>query len=94
MAIKTTRLDISEHLETPEDIAQFLEAVLEEETDPAIIASALGVAARAKGMSDLARATGLDRASLYKALSEDGNPSFDTIVKVVKALGLTLRFAA
>lgn len=95
MTVKTSRFDAAEYLKTPEDIAAFLEAAIEEDgDDPAFIAKALGVAARAKGMSDLARDTGLDRASLYKALSEDGNASFDTIMKVAKALGVKLRFAA
>ncbi|MBI1365739.1 MAG: putative addiction module antidote protein [Alphaproteobacteria bacterium] len=95
MTVKLSRFDAAEHLKTPEDIAAFLEAVFDEDgDDPAYIARALGVAARAKGMSDLAKATGLDRASLYKALSEDGNASFNTIFKVTKALGLKLRFAA
>jgi len=94
MTVKTSRFDAAEHLKTPEDIAAFLEAAIEEDgDDPAFIKRALGVAARAKGMSDLAKETGLDRTSLYKALSEDGNPTFDTIVKVVKAFGVKLRFA-
>lgn len=95
MTVKTSRFDPAEHLQTPEDIAAFLEAAIEEDgDDAAFIARALGVAARAKGMSDLAKETGLDRASLYKALSEEGNPTFDTILKVAKALGVRLRFAA
>jgi probable addiction module antidote protein len=95
VTVKTSRFDPAEHLQTPEDIAAFLEAAIEEDgDDPAFIARALGVAARAKGMSDLAKETGLDRASLYKALSDEGNPTFDTIFKVAKALGVKLRFAA
>lgn len=89
MTLKTTRLDIAELLETPEDISAFLQAAIEEDGDDApFIAKALGIAARAKGMSELARETGLDRASLYKALSEHGNPTFDT---VARALGLKIK---
>jgi probable addiction module antidote protein len=95
MTVKTERLDIAELLETPEDIAAFIASVLEEDgDDPVFIQQALGVAARAKGMSEMARAADIDRASLYKALSEEGNPTFSTISKVVKALGLKLKIAA
>jgi probable addiction module antidote protein len=89
MALKTTRWDSAEYLKTDEDIAAYLDAVLEED-DPALVTHALGVIARAKGMSQIARETGLGRESLYKALSPDGNPEFATIVKVLKALGLQL----
>jgi probable addiction module antidote protein len=93
--MKTSRFDPAEHLKTPEDIAAFLEAVFEDEgDDPVFIQKALGVAARAKGMSEMARAADIDRASLYKALSEDGNPTFMTVWKVAKALGVRIRFAA
>jgi probable addiction module antidote protein len=94
MGIRTTPFDASEYLHTPEDIAIFLDAIGEEEDDPAVIAHALGIAARAKGMSEVAKSADLGRASLYKALSEDGNPSFETVFKVARALGLKLRFAA
>ena len=87
--IKTTRWDSAKHLETEADMAQYLEACLEE-NDPALIAHGLGVIARAKGMSDLARKTGLTREGLYKALTANGNPEFATILKVVHALGLQL----
>lgn len=91
MTTKTSRFDAAEHLKTPEDIAAFVQAVIEEDgDDAAFVAKALGVAARAKGMSELARETGLDRASLYKALSDEGNPTFDTIAKVIRALGLRI----
>lgn len=89
MALKTTRWDSAEYLKTDEDIAAYLDAVLEED-DPALVTHALGVIARAKGMSQIARETGLGRESLYKALSPEGNPEFATIVKVLKALGLQL----
>ena len=87
--IQTRLWDAAEHLETEEDMAAYLEAALEEE-DPALVAAALGAIARAKGMSEIARETGLGRESLYKALSAEGNPEFATVLKVVKALGLRL----
>ncbi len=81
--------DPAEHLESDADMAAYLEAAFEE-ADPALIAVALGDIARAKGMSQIARETGLGRESLYKTLSADGNPEFATILKVVQALGLKL----
>lgn len=89
--VKLRRWDSAEHLKTEEDIALYLEACLEEAgDDAAFIARALGNIARARGMTQLARDTGLGRESLYKALSGEGNPEFSTIMKVVKALGLKL----
>ena len=86
----TTRLwNPAELLESEADMAAYLEAAFEE-ADPALIAAALGDIARAKGMSQIARETGLGRESLYKTLSADGNPEFATILKVVQALGLKL----
>lgn len=87
---KTRAWDVVEHLETKEDMAAYLEAALED-GDPVLVAAALGDIARAKGMADIARETGLGRESLYKALSPEGNPEFATVLKVVKALGLRLR---
>ena len=90
MTKTATRLwDPAEHLQSDEDMAAYLEAALEE-GDAALFASALGDIARAKGMSQLARETGLGRESLYKALSPTGNPEFATILRVVGALGLQL----
>lgn len=87
----TTRYDVAEHLRTPEDMAAYLEACMEEANgDAALVAKALGNITRAKGMSQVARDAGLSRESLYKALSGDRNPSFDTILKVIDALGLKL----
>ncbi|MGH8583067.1 MAG: addiction module antidote protein [Gammaproteobacteria bacterium] len=86
-SLKTTRWDSAKFLETEVDMAAYLEAVLEED-DPALLVHALGVIARARGMTQLARDTGLARESLYKALSENGNPEFATVMKVVGALGL------
>lgn len=86
---KTRPWDAAEHLETAEDIAAYLEAALEE-GDPKLIAAAMGDIARAKGISQIARETGLGRESLYKALSPEGNPEFATVLKVLRALGLKL----
>lgn len=92
---ETTRYDIAEHLRTPEEMAAYFEACLEEaDGDAAFIAKALGDIARAKGMSQIARDTGLSRESLYKALSGDRSPGFDTILKVIGALGLKLHVEA
>jgi probable addiction module antidote protein len=91
----TTRYDVAEHLRTPEDMAAYLEACLEEANgDAAFIAKALGDIARAKGMSQVARDAGVSRESLYKALSGERIPGFDTILKVTKALGLKLHAEA
>ena len=89
---KTTPYDTADYLKTEEDVALYFDACLEEAgDDAAFIAQALGNIARARGMTQLARDTGLAREGLYKALSADGNPSFATILKVTKALGLKLR---
>ena len=85
--------DPAEHLQSEEDMAAYLEAALEE-GDPSLVAAALGDIARAKGMSQLARETGLGRESLYKALSPSGNPEFATVLKVIEALGLRLHASA
>lgn len=88
---KTSRYDVSDHLRTPEEMAAYLDAWLAEAPeDAAGIAKALGDIARAKGMSQVARDSGLSRESLYRALSEDGNPSFATVLKVAHALGVRL----
>ncbi|MFO8086054.1 MAG: putative addiction module antidote protein [Desulfobacterales bacterium] len=88
---KTSRYDVAEHLRTPEEMAAYLEACLEEANgDAAFIAKALGDIARAKGMSQVARDAGLSRESLYKALSGERTPGFDTILKVIGALGIKL----
>ncbi len=91
----TSRHDVAEHLRTPEEMAAYLEACLEEaDGDAAFIAKALGDIARARGMSQVARDTGLSRESLYKALSGERTPGFDTILRVVDALGLKLHAKA
>ena len=93
--VTTTRYDVAEHLRTPEEMAAYLEACLEEaDGDAAFIAKALGNIARAKGMAQVAKEAGLSRESLYKALSGERSPDFDTILKVVGALGLKLHAEA
>jgi len=94
MAKITTRpWDAAEYLETPDDMAAYLEAALED-GDVGLIAAALGDIARAKGMTQIARDAGLGRESLYKALSPEGNPELATVLKVVRALGLKLHATA
>ncbi len=90
---RTRKWDVADHLKTDADVVAYLEAALDD-GDPALVAAALGDIARARGMSAIARRTGLGRESLYKALSAEGNPEFSTILKVMKALGLRLRAAA
>lgn len=89
----TTPFDAAQFLDTPEAQEEFLGAAFED-GDPAHIARALGVVARAQGMSRIARDTGLRRAHLYKALSDDGNPRLDTLIAVAKALGFRLAVRA
>ena len=92
---RTTPYDVAEHLRTPEEMAAYLDAWLEESPDDASgIAKALGDIARAKGMSQVARDAGLSRESLYRALSAEGNPSFATVLKVARALGVRLHAQA
>ena len=87
--LKLRNWDSAEHLKTDEDMAAYLEACFQEAGDDgAFIAKALGNIAKAKGMTQLSKDTGLGRESLYKALSGEGNPSFATILKVTHALGL------
>jgi len=89
--IKLRKWDAAEHLKTEEDMVMYLRACMDEAgDDAAFIAAALGDIARAKGMTQLAKETGLGRESLYKALSGEGNPSFGTILKVMHALGIKL----
>jgi probable addiction module antidote protein len=84
--VKLSRYDAADYLKTEEDVTYFL-AAMAEENDPVFTAHALGAAARAYGMSQLARETGISRMGLIKALSSEGNPSFATISKVLDALG-------
>jgi probable addiction module antidote protein len=86
-----SRYDTADYLKTEDEVAAYLEAVMQEAgDDAAFVAQALGTIARARGMVQLAKDTGLTREGLYKALSADGNPSFGTVLKVMKALGLRL----
>lgn len=95
MTVKLNKWDVLDHLKTEEDMTLYLEACFEEAgDDPAFIAKALGDIAKARSMTQLAKDTGLGRESLYKALSGEGNPSFGTILKVIKALGLKLHVQA
>lgn len=88
---QTSSYDVAEHLRTPEEMALYLDACIEEaDGDATFIAKALGDIARARGMSQVAKDTGLSRESLYKALSGERAPTFDTILKVTKALGMKL----
>ena len=86
---KTTTWDATDHLATEADIAAYLNAAFEA-GDTSVIAAALGDVARAKGMTQLAKETGITRDGLYKALSPTGNPSFDTVQKILRAFGLRL----
>jgi probable addiction module antidote protein len=89
MATKIKRFDASKHFESPEAQARLIDDALST-GNTAYIAKAIGVVARARGMTALAEATGLSRQALYAALSENGNPSLDTILKVTRALGIDL----
>ena len=89
MGLKTIRWDITEHLGSEAEVAAYLEAVFEG-GDPDEIRDALSHVAKARGITDLAQAIGLSRSGLYKALSEDGNPSFETVTALLKALGVRL----
>ena len=86
---KTKPFDPAEYLDDSESIAAYMSDALESE-DPAFVADALGVVARARGMSEVAREAGMSRESLYRALSTDGNPEFATVLRVMRALGLRL----
>lgn len=92
MALETTKFDIQEHLKTPAERAAYLEAAFED-GDPALITHALGDVARAMGMAEVARETGITREGLYKALSDKGDPRLSTLAGVVKAFGLRLAVA-
>jgi probable addiction module antidote protein len=93
MAVEVSKWDASEYLENEEDIAAYLSAIMDED-DPALLQEALGDVAKARGMSQIARDAGVGRESLYKSLSSSGNPSYSTVVKVLRSLGLQLRVTA
>jgi probable addiction module antidote protein len=90
---KLKKWDVTEQLKTQDERVAYLEAALED-GDPALISAAIGDIARATGMTDVARKTGLARENLYTALSNNGNPEFATIMRVVQALGLRLHAGA
>jgi probable addiction module antidote protein len=87
--VETSRWDVAEFLRSEKKIAAYLEAAFED-GDPRVIAAALANVARARGMTQLARDAGLTREGLYKALGPNGNPSFATVLKIARALGLQL----
>ena len=91
--MRTKPFDMSEYLDTPEMIAAYLEECLQDE-DPRVFLMALGDVARARGMNDIAKTAGLGRQSLYKALSGEVQPKFETVQKVLKALDLKLGVAS
>ena len=91
MSVEIQDWDVSEYLDSEEAIASFLNAVIEE-NDPELLQAAIGAVAKARGMTDIAKSAGVGRASLYKSLSTEGNPSFQTIAKVANSMGLKLEF--
>lgn len=93
MPLETKPFDMANHLKTEAELADFLSAAFEED-DPAYIAHALGVVARAHGMSQLSKETGLTRETLYKSLSDEGNPTLSTLTKVMKAMGMRVTVQA
>jgi probable addiction module antidote protein len=93
MAVKTKAWDAADHLDSSAAIAAYLDAAFED-GDPQLIAAAIGDVARARGMKALSEETGLPRESLYRALSEDGNPGLSTVIKVLRAFGVRLEAKA
>lgn len=89
MALETTLYDTADYLDSPQAIAAYIEAAFED-GEPALITHAPGVAARAKGMSQLARDAGVTREALYKALTADGDPKLSAFIGVLNALGMRL----
>ena len=93
MALETLPWDPAEHLKTAEDVREYLAAAFDD-GDPGLIAAALGDVARARGMTELARRAGLSREAMYKAFRPEGNPTLDTLARVIRALGLKLKVDA
>jgi probable addiction module antidote protein len=93
MAIELKNYDVAEHLNNDEEIRLYLEAAFED-GDPAIIKNAISNVVRARGMTAMAKESGVSRETLYKAFAENGNPTLDTLMKVTKALGVRLAIAA
>ncbi len=93
--VKLTRWDVIDYLDTEKDMALYLDACMEEDSgDGTLIRAALNNIGRAKGMGRLAESAGMTRQGLYKALSSDGNPSFTTVIKIIKVLGVKLHVQA
>lgn len=90
MAVKIKDFDAAEYLDSPEDVYGYLQLALEE-GDPVLVQTVLGQIARSEGMAKIARSAGVSRESLYRSLSENGNPSFATVMKVLGSLGLRLK---
>ena len=88
--MKVTRFDAADYLETPEDVAYFINAALKD-GDPTVVKHAIGTAARSKGMAAIAEEAHLNRTSLYRAFEEDGNPLFFNVLKVLASLGLSFQ---
>jgi probable addiction module antidote protein len=93
MPLETFPYDSAAYLDSPEAVAAYVDEAFQT-GDPAFITHALGVAARARGMTQIAKDAGLSRESLYRALGDNGNPEFSTVLKVAKALGLKLTAVA
>jgi probable addiction module antidote protein len=93
MALETLPWDPAEQLKTPEDVREYLAAAFED-GDPGLIAAALGDVARARGMTEIAREAGISREAMYKAFRPEGNPTLDTLARVIGALGLKLTVRA
>ncbi|MCA1456817.1 putative addiction module antidote protein [Bradyrhizobium sp. BRP22] len=93
MALKTTPFNVLDHLKTPEEQIAYLEAALEID-DPSFIAAAIGDIAKARGVSEFSRETGLSREAIYKAFKQGGNPTLETLDKALKPLGMRLTLAA
>lgn len=94
--IETRAFEVADHLRTPQDVADYLQVALDEcEDDTALFRAALADALKAQQrMSEVAREAGISRQGAYKALSDEGNPSFDTVMKLLRAAGLTLEIKA
>lgn len=93
MTIELSRFDAAEHITEPEDQAELLTDAVAT-GDPHVIAAAIGMVARARGMSELAKDTGIKRQALYRTFSQEGNPTLETMLKVLPALGLRMRIEA
>lgn len=90
--MKANKWDAADYLETPEDVAYFINAALED-GNPIVVKHAIGTAARSKGMAAIAEEANLNRTSLYRAFEDDGNPLFFNVLKVLSSLGLVLQVA-